>query len=232
MTQIILPVRRYDFDPSMTLALDPSRTALLLVDVDGEHCEERQAVVRDAIGPALEVARQMGLRVLYTHESAAGTGGPGDVTRDLIPPAELAPPGPTHWKPKQPTYDPSVAPRPDEPELPKSRQDGFDGTRTDYYLKTWNVDTIIAVGFWLKCCLFLTCLGARWHNYRVILLRDCTCPPGLMEYPDTLDPDNAEGGWMRFVFVRMFETLVGYTSTSGQFIAACHDASSDAPGDG
>ena len=35
--------------------------------------------------------------------------------------------------------------------------------------------------------------GVR-HNYRVILLRDCSNPPGEIEMPDTLDASLPEGG--------------------------------------
>ena len=220
MGDVSLPVRRHDHTPSLTLDFDPSRAALVLVDCDGDLHPARRTVVRQAIAPVLEAARLGGVRVLFLHQSAYGTGGPRDVTRGLVGIDPAAPADPSDWKPSQPRYDPAIAPRFDEPDLPKFRQDGFNGSHADYYLRSWNVDTIIAVGFWLKCCLFLTCHGARWRNYRVVLLRDCTCPPGAGEDPDTLDPGNPEGGWMRFVFLRVFETVIGYTSTSAEFIAA------------
>ena len=50
------------------------------------------------------------------------------------------------------------------------------------------------VGFSLKSCLLNTCIGAEEHSFRVIVLRDCVCPPGAKEYPDTLDAGNPEGG--------------------------------------
>lgn len=46
------------------------------------------------------------------------------------------------------------------------------------------------------------------------MLRDCT---NSTEFPDTVDPSNPEGGWLRFVFLRMYETDIGYTSTSSEF---------------
>jgi hypothetical protein len=63
--------------------------------------------------------------------------------------------------------------------------------------------------------------GARHHNYRVILLRDCTIPPGDGEFPDMRDSTNPEGGWMRFVFLRQFETNIGYTATERDFVVGC-----------
>jgi len=58
------------------------------------------------------------------------------------------------------------------------------------------------------------------HNYRVIVLRDGVCPPGTKEYPDTLDSANPEGGWMRFVMLRLIETNIGYTTPTAEFLSA------------
>ena len=221
MCQIILPVRKYEGERPPTLTLDLSRTALVLVDCDTARDEARQTVLRTAVAPVLRAAREARMRVVHLHQSAYGAGGPDDVTRRLL--GHKVHTTPDDWRPTEPSYDPLIAPQPDEPDLPKCREDGFSGTHIDYYLRTWNVDSIVAVGFRLKCCLVQTCQGARRKNYRVVMLRDCTCPPGAGEYPDTLDAENPEGGWMRFVFLRMFETLIGYTATSADFIAACGD---------
>jgi hypothetical protein len=43
------------------------------------------------------------------------------------------------------------------------------------------------------------------------MLRDCT---NSNEFPDTIDTENPEGGWLRFIFLRIYETDIGYTSTS------------------
>jgi hypothetical protein len=66
-------------------------------------------------------------------------------------------------------------------------------------------------------------LGARDRNYRVIMLRDCTTPPGVHEYADTRDATHPEAGWMRAVFVRQYETNIGFTSTATEFVAAARD---------
>lgn len=221
MTVIELPVRFYGRD-TVRVALAPARTALMLVDCDGTPDRE---VVEGRIAPALAATRRAGMKVFYFHEDAYGVGGPRDITRELhgsrhgreLPADFFAPP---QWRTKPAAYPAAIAPLDHEPDFPKDSKDGFQTTNADYYLKTWGIDTLIAVGFALRSCLYHTCLGARHRNYRVILLRDCTTPPGQGEFPDTLDPANPEGGWMRFVFLRQFETNIGYTSTSGELVQA------------
>jgi len=128
---------------------------------------------------------------------------------------------PPQWTGAIPTYHAAIAPAADEADFPKSSKDGFQSTNADYYLRSWGITTLLAVGFALRSCLYHTCMGARQHNYRVILLRDCTTPPGEGEFPDTRDPTNPEGGWMRFVFLRQFETSIGYTATGQDFVMGC-----------
>lgn len=65
------------------------------------------------------------------------------------------------------------------------------------------------------------------HNYRVILLRDCSNPPGEIEMPDTLDASLPEGGWVNAMMLRQFEHLIGYTTTSKEFVVACGEAGGD-----
>ncbi|WP_308634934.1 isochorismatase family protein [Paenibacillus silvisoli] len=209
--EIALPVRKYQSVPDLTIGVNPANTAFLLVDCD-ESSVNRQ-IVESNIHPALQAARSLGLKVAYLYNAIQGVGGDQDVTTKIHGLAYLE----NSWNPLTPTFNPFIEPLEGEAVIPKSHKDGFNGTVLDYYLKTWNIDTIIAVGFHLKSCLFHTCLAARHHNYRVVMLRDCT---DSNEFPDTVDPANPEGGWFRFVFMRLYETDIGYTSTSTSFIQA------------
>ena len=219
--QIVIPARRYTSPESATITCDPGRTALLLIDCDGHQRPKYfDEVKRQAIAPVLQIARRVGIRPVYLFQSAYGTGGPADVTRNLAGVKNL----PNDWQPALPVYDPPIAPLPGEPQLPKCQYDGFNGSHADYYLRTWGIDTILAVGFSLECCVYQTCLGARCRNYHVILLRDCTSPPLASEDHASLAPANPEAGWVRWVFLRMYEKLIGATSTSAEFLAACSAA--------
>jgi nicotinamidase-related amidase len=222
--QLRLPVRFYNGPADVTIDLDPAATALMIVDCDGEFDRRRGAVIEEHIAPALAAARRIGMKVFYFYEASYGIGGPRDIYHHLHAAAGQGVLAPSGWKPAPRPYTPSIAPRPEEPEIPKDNRDGFTGVHADRFLKTWGIDTLIAAGFALASCLYHTCLGAKDRNYRVVLLRDCTCPPGVSEFPDTLDAGNPEGGWMRFAFLRLFEAKVGFTSTSREFIRACADA--------
>jgi nicotinamidase-related amidase len=226
MSLLPLPVRFYDHKQTL-LTLDSTTTAFMLVDCDGipQPDTPRHTVLVAHIAPALAAARRSGMRVFYFHEDAYGIGGPHDITRELhggrhqveVPTSLFERP---QWRACPPLYLEAIAPHADEADFPKDSKDGFQTTNVDYYLKSWGITTLIAVGFALQSCLYHTCLGARHQNYRVILLRDCTTPPGSGEFPDTLDRSNPEGGWVRFVFLRQFETSIGYTSTAEAFIQA------------
>jgi hypothetical protein len=132
-----LPVRFEGSSPGASLTLDPSRTAFMVVDCDGDLGAARNAVVEERIAPALRAARGDGMRVFYFYEASYGVGGPLDVANTLRhawskPP--LAPPG---WKPAPRPYRACIVPREDEPELPKDNRDGFAGVHADRFLKSW-----------------------------------------------------------------------------------------------
>ncbi|MBB5362456.1 isochorismatase family protein [Deinococcus humi] len=222
-----LPVRWWgdeDVHVHGSLPLNPAATALALVDCDGglEPSRYDHRVKLQAIAPALQAARAAGIRVLYFHNAPGGEGGPLNVHRDLHGlrhgRERLGPPG---WKPVRPVYLEELRPQDDEPEFQKAHQDGFRDTAADPYLRSWGVTTLVLAGFSLKSCLYHTAWAAQEHNYRVVVLRDATCPSGSKEYADTLDPGHPEGGWMRGAVLRLIETNVGYTSTSSAFVWAC-----------
>lgn len=200
-----LSARKYNSDPNLLLNITPETTAFLLVDCDDSAAESK--IVENQISSSLNIARNLGMKVVYLYNAIYGIGGPNDVTTRIHGLDSLE----KSWKPQTPKFNRQIQPLESEPVIPKSHKDGFNGTVLDYYLKTWNIETIIAVGFSIKSCLFHTCIGARHNNYRVIMLRDCT---NSIEFADTVDFSNPEGGWMRFVFIRMYETDIGYTSTA------------------
>ncbi len=123
--------------------------------------------------------------------------------------------------PAQPIWADCIAPHNDEPTIAKRSQDAFVNTYLDTYLRSWKNETLIAVGFSLKSCLFYTLVGAFEREYRVILLRDGTDPPYTNEFPDTIDPTSADGGWVRLVMTRLIEDHLGYSSTCEQLTRAC-----------
>lgn len=222
MAILYLPVRWYrDGQQCETRALDVERTAFMLVDCDGG---EGNPVVEHFIAPALAAARQIGMKVIFIHNDFTLVDDPGSIKREIhgtrlgdVTARDRAAPA-VRAVAARPSYAPSIAPLEHEPDFPKREWSGFHETFVDYHLRTYSIQTLIAVGFSQRACLYQTCVGAVEHNYRVVMLRDCTYSG---EYPDTVDATNPEGGWLRFVMLRNFETIIGYTSTSPEFVEAC-----------
>lgn len=227
MPTMRIPVRYYrDFAPHYdhafeTLSLKREETALLLVDVDGGA---PNPVTEQNIAPALAAARAIGLRVAYVHNDLRLVADPGNIvfeiwgkTKGMRTDAWRPSSMPKHW---EPDYLDCVAPLPGEPNFPKWVWSGFRDTTLDQHLRSWGIRNLVSVGYSLRACFYGTMIDAVYNNYRVIVLRDCTRAP---ELPDTQDASLEEGGWINRIFLRNIEHLVGYTSTSAEFAAACRE---------
>lgn len=205
-----------------TITLDTCRTAFLLVDCNGDCGSLCNAVIENQIAPTLHAIRTIDIKAIYLYG-------------EPLPDGHRSVPGELHWKRRnqeqsqvswrssQPTWSPSIAPKNDEPTIAKSAQSGFVNTYLDRYLRAWGINTILAVGFSFKSCLFYTLVDAFDLNYRVIFLRDGTDPLGTNEFPDTINPSLPEGGWVRLVLTRLIEDHLGYSSTCNDIIAACKE---------
>ncbi len=230
MTTFELPVRWYhgagyykgqhveDGHRYEAMELELARTAFMIVDSD---CGAGNPYVEEGIAPALQAARQVGMHVLYIHNDFSLADEPGSIKREIHGTrwgAEDAATRPAPDRaPVKPKYSPSIQPLSHEPDFPKREWSGFHETHVDYHLRCHDIKTLIAVGFSQRACLYQTCAGAVEHNYRVIMLRDCT---HSAEYPDTVDASLEEGGWLRMIMERNFEHVIGYTSTSGELVEA------------
>jgi nicotinamidase-related amidase len=231
MATLRLPVRWYggagyytgkqqgDGNVYDAIDLDFERTAFMVVDSD---CGPGNPYVESGIAPALKAARAAGMHVIYIHNDFSLCDEPGSIKREIHGTRwggadAKTRPAPARG-PLKPNYSPSIQPLPNEPDFPKREWSGFHETHADYHLRCYDIVNLIAVGFSQRSCLYFTCAGAVEHNYRVVMLRDCT---HSSEYPDTVDASLEEGGWVRKIMLRNFEHVVGYTSTSPEFVAAC-----------
>lgn len=202
-----------------TLPLELERTAFMIVDSD---CGPGNEVVEKGIAPALAAARRVGMRVVFIHNDFSLVDEPGSIKREIHGArwgdegaARRSPPA---REPLKPNYSPSIQPLPHEPDFPKREWSGFHETHVDYTLRCYDIKNLVAVGFSQRACLYQTLVGAVEHNYRVVMLRDCTFSA---EYPDTVDESLPEKGWLVKIMLRNFEHIVGYTSTSPEFVEAC-----------
>ena len=201
------------------LELELERTAFMIVDSD---CGPGNPYVEEGIAPALAAARETGIRVVFIHNDFSLCDEPGSIKREIHGTRwgweDYADRPPPSREPLKPDYSPSIQPLPHEPDFPKREWSGFHETHVDYHLRCYDIKNLIAVGFSQRSCLYFTLAGAVEHNYRVVMLRDCTHSP---EYPDTVDEGLPEGGWLQKIMMRNFEHVVGYTSTSAEFVKAC-----------
>lgn len=228
------------------------RSAFLVVDVyglgfhpddpvptyrqDEHHAQDRPAlawlgsaehedrIVKTALGPALEAAREIGMPVIYLNNSAPKIGLRHsefgkvlqrqlntDMERmfaeDDIDPKEYHYGDSDHVK-----ISKLLQPRENEYFVRKHVYSGFVGTRLDLLLRYLDIKNLFAVGFSADACLMTTVIDALWHDYKVIMLRDCTL---ANDFPE----EQAELlGTKRIV--QMMEALYCVTITSAEFVAA------------
>jgi len=220
-----------------SLSLPVSETAFLLVDVhsgwEGEETEENTsplgrwwqgAITR--IARALAAAREAGLSVIYTNNSAP---------RIAIERSEFGEHFRRSWGAEfnetfgEGGVDPreyhgghagrmdfpeGLRPQPGDYYVRKYVYSAFFDTRLDTLLRNLGIHTLICAGIWADCCLLATSLDALYHNYRVIWLRD-----GTMAGEDPGDEEE-----MPFTqrMIRWFETVIGFSVTCEEFAKACY----------
>ena len=142
--------------------LDPSRTALVVVDMQNDFVKEGGTlVVPDAEGTIpvirslLGLARESGMKVVFSQDTHAD----GDPEWNIWP--EHAREGSWGWR----IVD-ELAPREDEPVIRKVRYDAFYGTHLDHFLRLWGVDTLVVCGTVANICVHYTAASAATPSPR------------------------------------------------------------------
>jgi ureidoacrylate peracid hydrolase len=186
--------------------------------------DHEERIVRTALLPALNAARKIGLPVVYLNNSAPRIGLRysefGQVLRRQLNTDMETMFAEDDIDPKEYHYGTSdhvkisrlLTPREGEYFIRKHVYSGFVGTRLDLLLRYLDVKVLFAVGFSADACLMTTVIDALWHDYKVILLRDCTL---ANDFPE----EQAELlGTQRMV--KMLEALYCVSVTSQAFIEA------------
>jgi ureidoacrylate peracid hydrolase len=186
--------------------------------------EHEDRIVKTALLPALEAARKIRLPIIYLNNSAPKIGLRNsefskvlerqlntDMERmfseDNIDPMEYHFGESDHVK-----ISKLLTPCENEYFIRKHVYSGFVGTRLDLLLRYLDVKNLFTVGFSADACLMTTVIDALWHNYKVILLRDCTL---ANDFPE----EQAEIlGTKRMI--KMMEALYCVSITSKEFIEA------------
>jgi nicotinamidase-related amidase len=152
------------------IRVDPSRTALIVVDMQNDFVKEGGSlVVPDAEGTIpvikrlLDLARRSGMKVVFTQDTHTA----GDPEWEIWP--EHVEEGSWGWR----IVD-GLEPREDELVIQKVRYDAFYGTHLDHFLRLWGVDTLIICGTVASICVHYTAASAALRWYDVVIPRDAT----------------------------------------------------------
>jgi nicotinamidase-related amidase len=156
------------YEVQETVAVDPARTALIVVDMQNDFVRpEGSLSVPDAAGtiPAIQallaLARAHGMRVVFSQDTHTD----GDPEWQIWP--EHTREGSWGWE----IVD-ELAPLPGETVLRKVRYDAFYGTPLDHLLRLWGVDTLVLCGTVANICVHYTAASAALRWYDVIVVRD------------------------------------------------------------
>ncbi len=234
-----LPVRYYKFYPTRnapigyaydSLDLSAADTALLIVDVYGKGFEKGErnesklpeiyindevieSIARELIPNVKRAAKKAKLKVVYLTNYLSPALNEGNEWRNMsirtlnVDVLEA-------WSEPNEVLGHSKILAPEEGEvlIKKQMYSGFFETELDSVLRNSGIKNLVMVGFDSSICLKYTAVDAMVRNYRLVVLRDCI---RTSEYPET-----EAGGWANFMAVRHIETVLGYTSTSEEFISA------------
>jgi nicotinamidase-related amidase len=186
--------------------------------------EYEDHIIKTALFPALNAAREINLPVIYLNNSAPKIGLRfsefGKVLKRQLNTDMEHMFAEEQVDPKEYHYGDSdhvkisklLTPRENEYFVRKHVYSGFVGTRLDLLLRYLDIKNLFVVGFSADACLMTTIIDALWRNYKVIMLRDCTL---ANDFPE----EQAELlGTQRMV--KMLESLYCVSVTSQEFIEA------------
>jgi nicotinamidase-related amidase len=258
MTVIDLEGRYYQAAPAghfaglrtIDLRVDLSRAALLVVDVYGlgfaagegaarHHPSADDAnplpwekIASDAIQPALQAARRVGLPVIYAHNSGprielnrSQIGRTLNRTlacdleelfreRNVDPREYLSGDEDLFLETSQ-----ALGPKDGDYFIRKHQYSGFKDTRLDTLLRNLRVTTLFCAGFDAATCLKMTMVDAFELNYELILLRDATAS---IEIPE----DVARGYSFTERIIWWMECHICTSILSRQLVSALDQAAS------
>jgi nicotinamidase-related amidase len=177
---------------SLTELVDPSRAALVLVDMQHDFVDPdglfgrlgidltMYAEVRPRLAGLLAEARRAGVRVLHLQNTALPGGrsdSPAQVRFNLRMHAAARRQGPPlcYTVPGTPghAFIPELAPAADELVVRKYRSSGFWGTELDLLLRSSGVETVVVTGCTTEGCVESTARDAMFSDYYVVVVSDC-----------------------------------------------------------
>lgn len=167
-------------------SIDPSKTAVIVVDMENDFVDDgapmESAQARAAVPnmqKTIAIARQTGMKVIYTTHVHRADGSDMGRYGDLYPPIESRA-GLVDDTRGIEIY-PELAPKQGEPVIKKHRYSGFFGTDLDIILRSSGITTVVITGTTTENCCHATARDAMFRDYFVAFLADAT---GSFDYPD------------------------------------------------
>lgn len=167
------------------IALDPQRSAVVVVDMINEFCKPGGKMVLpgyEALVPpqlaVIEVARRAGAPVIWVHDSHRR-----NMRRDREF-LKRTPHGEENTWATEIIED--LGARADEIHVIKHRYSSFFQTDLDVTLKDMLVDQLIVFGVVTNICVRSTVHDAFFNGYEVVVPRDCCAATGAREQESTL----------------------------------------------
>lgn len=165
------------------LAFDPSRAAILVVDMLNEFLEPGGEMValegRRIIEPLnrlLAAGRGLGARVVWLCDEHVNL--EDREFQKRVPHCLIG------------TWNAAIIDamdvQPDELRIPKRRYSGFFGTDLDLRLREWGVLQVVVTGVVTNICVRSTVHDAYFHGYDVFVPEDCVCATSDREQASTL----------------------------------------------
>jgi ureidoacrylate peracid hydrolase len=171
--------------PYQLTGFDPSRTALLVIDMQSDFLVPGSPVavrggedIIPAVERALDHARSSGMLVVFTAQVHRAGGSDLGRLAELWPflvTGEVLVEGSAGAD-----LHPRVVRQADEPLILKRRYSAFFGTDLDVLLRGRGIDTVLIAGVTTENCCHATARDAMFHDYRVGVLGDAVA---------TSDPD-------------------------------------------
>jgi nicotinamidase-related amidase len=186
--------------------------------------DHEKRIIDEALLPALSAARDAGMTVIFLNNSAPKIGLAysefgkmlkrqlNTTMEDLFAETTIDPKEYHYGNSDHVSISKLLYPRENEYFVRKHVYSGFVGTRLDLLLRYLDIKTLFAVGFSADACLLTTVIDALWHDYKTIVLRDCTLANDMPdEQGDLLGTER---------MIRLMESLYCVTCTSQEFIQA------------
>jgi ureidoacrylate peracid hydrolase len=225
--------------------LDPTRTAVLVVDMQNDFGSEGGmfhragidiSAIRRTIAPTAAVlgaARSIGMKVVYLKmgfrpdlSDLGGTDSPNRARHLFLGVGQgvTTPVGGASRILIRDTWNtdviPELAARAGDVVVYKHRFSGFYETNLDALLKTAGVDQIVVTGCTTSVCVESTIRDAMYRDYSCLLLSDCCAEP----IGDGLPRSNHAASLLTI------ETLFGWVAESSAFLDAVEEAAMEPAG--